>query len=69
MRDGKWKFHTSVKFKNIQLYDLSKDPSESNNVATKYPNVVRELSAKMAAWLDELPKEYAKDVDKRNKKK
>ncbi|MBU5894710.1 hypothetical protein JVW19_22320, partial [Vibrio cholerae O1] len=27
-----------------QLYDLSADPSEKNNVAKQHPEVVRELS-------------------------
>jgi len=34
---------------NPQLYDLKKDPGERNNVASRYPKVVAELEAKLAA--------------------
>lgn len=32
----------------MELYDLSKDPREQNNVADKYPRVVRKLHKKMS---------------------
>ena len=35
-----------------QLYDLIKDPEELTNVAGKYPDVVRELSAKLKGYFD-----------------
>jgi len=48
VRKGKWK---GVKYnvlknpeKMIELYDLSKDPGETNNVASEYPDIVRELT-------------------------
>ena len=32
-----------------QLYDLESDPAESNDLAAKFPEVVKDLEAKMAA--------------------
>lgn len=61
MRDGKWKFHANLR-KNVgvELYDLSVDPSESENVAKQHPEIVADLEAKMKAWLNELPPENRK---------
>jgi arylsulfatase A-like enzyme len=36
--------------KRPQLFDLSKDPHENNNLAGKHPEVVADLAAKIAAW-------------------
>ena len=33
-----------------QLFDLKADPKEERNVAAKHPDVVKQLSAKHAAW-------------------
>ena len=48
VRKGKWK---GVKYhvlkqpnKQIQLFDLEKDPSETNNIAADHPEVVKELT-------------------------
>lgn len=69
MRDGKWKFHLNTRRGNgIELYDLSVDPSESRNLADSHPDIVARLKVKLAAWVDELPKVYAKDAAKKDKK-
>ena len=61
IRDGKWKLHLSRRNDEAtELYDLSVDPSESNNVAGKYPKVVARLKKKVQAWVDELPDSYEK---------
>jgi N-acetylgalactosamine-6-sulfatase len=61
MREGKWKLHMgSRKGKEIELYDLSFDPSESRNVAEDHPEVVAEMTAKLNAWMAELPDQYEK---------
>ena len=59
MREGDWKLHMSRK-SGVELYDLSKDPSESRNVAEKYPDIAEDLKSKLAAWNAELPKSYDK---------
>lgn len=59
MREGKWKLHR-VRGNKLELYDLSVDPSESNNVARDYPDVLADLRQKLEAWTAELPKDYIK---------
>ncbi|NQZ70987.1 MAG: sulfatase-like hydrolase/transferase, partial [Lentisphaeria bacterium] len=79
MRDGKWKLHFKTKrikgkkikgkkISYVELYDLSVDPSESNNVADKHPKLVKRLSAKLSAWVNELPKKYFDNRDRNRKK-
>jgi len=48
VRKGKWK---AVKYnvlkqpkKQIQLFDLEKDPGETKNIAAQYPELVKELT-------------------------
>jgi arylsulfatase A len=47
IRKGKWKgvrYDVSIDPESpLELYDLSADPSESQNIAARHPNVVREL--------------------------
>ncbi len=70
MREGKWKLHLgSRKIKDMELYDLSVDPSESQNVADQYPNVLTKLKAKFEAWVAELPKQYEKKKGKEKGKR
>ncbi|MBO0798154.1 MAG: hypothetical protein J2P31_04965 [Blastocatellia bacterium] len=38
-----------------QLYDVERDPSESNNVAAKQAELVRRLSEAVRAWNKTLP--------------
>ncbi|WP_430450643.1 sulfatase family protein [Rhodopirellula europaea] len=61
MRDGKWKLHLPRKQRGEpELYDLSIDPSESNNIAAQHPDVVKSLSKKIKTWAASLPIDYAK---------
>lgn len=67
IRGGKWKLHLNRKRgQESELYDLSLDPSESNNVASRFPDVVNELSAKVDQWVAELPREYDKSKGKQD---
>lgn len=69
MREGKWKLHLPRKQKQgAELYDLSVDPSESNNVAVKHPEVVGRLSKVLRQWVRELPADYEK-MEKKPKRK
>ncbi len=62
IRDGQWKLHLSGRRnrEQVELYDLSSDPSESQNVGGEYPDVVKRLSKTLNAWVSELPDEYEK---------
>lgn len=34
----------------VELFDLINDPAESNNIANKHPDVVREMTAQLNSW-------------------
>ncbi len=51
MRSGKWKLHYYYEDQQIELYDLNKDLSESNNIAKKFPEKATELYTLLKAWL------------------
>lgn len=50
VRSGSWKFVEFYETNRRELFDLSKDVSESRNLAADRPEVVRELAAKLEAW-------------------
>ncbi len=59
MRWQNWKLFGSHRPRGaVELYDVSKDPGERTNVAEQEPLIVQELSAKLKAWTDALPKTY-----------
>jgi N-acetylgalactosamine-6-sulfatase len=61
IRDGKWKLHLKRRRgQEIELYDLSSDPDESENVAAQHPDIVDVLTRKLQNWEDELPDHYEK---------
>lgn len=61
MRDGKWKLHLPRRRdRSPELYDLSIDPSESENVAEANPEVLKRLTGQLRAWNAELPEDYEK---------
>jgi N-acetylgalactosamine-6-sulfatase len=66
IRDGNWKLFSTIHNRGeTELYDLSVDRAESTNVAARYPEVVRRLTAKVETWKATLPRDYVKtnDVD------
>jgi hypothetical protein len=66
IRDGHWKLFSTIRNRGeTELYDLSVDRAESTNVAARYPEVVKRLTAKVETWKATLPKDYVKtnDVD------
>ncbi len=70
IRDGKWKLHLGKRRgQTVELYDLSNDPSESNNVASRHADVVARLTKKLNAWVAQLPKAYDKADNKADRKK
>ena len=55
--DGKWKLVAEKKgkppySKEWELYDLSKDRAESNNLASQFPEKAKELETKWNAWAE-----------------
>lgn len=50
VRKGKWKLFSDHKYERVQLYDLSRDIGEQNNVAERNQEVTRQLLAELKAW-------------------
>ena len=48
-RKGDWKCVTIKKNAPLELYNLREDPTESNNLAEKYPEMVEEFDKAMRA--------------------
>lgn len=65
IREDRWKliYPTRRNGGELELYDILADPAETKNVAAEHPEVVRQLSAKVQAWVATLPKEYIKSDD------
>lgn len=53
----KWKLLADTEFKTPQLYDISVDPLEQNDVVKEYPEVVAQLVKKIQSWKKTLPTE------------
>jgi len=54
IRDGRWKLLTDPNGKRMELYNLSSDIGESNNLAAKRPDVVETLKRNLFAWYREM---------------
>jgi len=57
VRDGRWKFLVNYDGSDPQLYHLGKDAGEKHNVAGNFPQVVKELHARLEKWNSELPQD------------
>lgn len=55
--DQKWKLLADADFKGIQLYDITRDPLEKNDIKKSHPEVVTELTEKLHQWIATLPTE------------
>ena len=59
MRWQNWKLHLPHRSRGeVELYDLSKDPGERNNLAAQKPDLVQDLTSRLKAWTDTLPTTY-----------
>jgi arylsulfatase A-like enzyme len=63
IRRGQWKavkqdqpFDGTNEPRAWELYDLSRDPGELNDLATEFPNNVKELGAAFFEWQQQMPK-------------
>ena len=60
IRDGKWKL-VAERSKDWELYDLSQDRSETNNLVRQHPRVVQRLAADYDDWAERVgAKRHAK---------
>ena len=55
VRDGKWKLLCEYDGSEALLFDLSKDPAEAHNQASKYPDEVQRLTKMLLAWHASMP--------------
>ena len=54
IRSGKYKLRKDLDSLNIELFDISKDLSEENDLAADMPDLVRKLDQKRAKYLKEV---------------
>jgi arylsulfatase A-like enzyme len=59
IRKGKWKL-CLIGDKKQELFDLSSDIGEENNLATEHPDVVRQLTAEFQNWESDVTSVYKK---------
>jgi len=62
IREGKWKLLMNPDRSRVELYDIPADPTELDNVAGQYPDVVKRLSQTLLQWHDTLPAGPVEDV-------
>jgi len=62
VRDGPWKFYCDYSGANGQLYDITKDPEEVNDVSAKHQDVVDRLRGSALAWVKSLPPAPLRDA-------
>jgi len=50
LRDGRWKFILTQETGTKELFDLSKDPMETKNLATKFPKLEKRFYTRVIQW-------------------
>ena len=56
IRQGDWKLLMNPDRSRIELYNIPQDPTELNNLADHEPGIVRQLSATLLKWHNEIPR-------------
>jgi len=51
LNDNKYKLYTSNKGKTFELYDIINDPSEKDNIAEQYPEIVEKMKIQLNNWI------------------
>ena len=62
VRDGPWKFYCDYAGASAQLYDITKDPEEMNDVSAQHQDVVDRLRDSALAWVKTLPPAPLRDA-------
>jgi N-acetylgalactosamine-6-sulfatase len=55
IRDGQWKLLLNPDRSRVELYDLSQDLTQLNNVAEHHPELVERLATQVTVWARTLP--------------
>ena len=55
VRDGQWKLLANPDKSRVELFDLTADPMQVDNVATQHPTVAERLLEQVLAWSATLP--------------
>src|SRR5262249_11129841 len=51
MREGDWKLIVTIKDNELELFNLSQDAHEKNNLAAKQPERVKEMQSAVEKWV------------------
>jgi hypothetical protein len=62
IRDGAWKFYGDYAGGALELYDVTRDPGETRNVAGDHPAVTARLRDAALAWVRTLPPAEFRDA-------
>lgn len=55
IRDKEWKLLMNPDRSRIELYHITKDPTEVNNLALQHPDIVKRLSEQLLTWKKSVP--------------
>ena len=56
VREGDWKLLCDYDGSRPELYDITKDPGETNNLSQKYPQIVKTMTQEVVSWYKSMPK-------------
>ena len=63
VRSGKWKLLCEYDGSQIELYDLTEDLAEANDLAPQFPEVAGLLARDVVAWHESLPADSGATFD------